>query len=103
MSDSTAVETLSVKIRSADLIKVNVEGFELPVAPGSQGFFEKASRKPPIICEAVPSAYSKLGSLLRDLNAVLERYDYRSYDPTSLKVIDVTTLSGTTDVLFLSP
>jgi FkbM family methyltransferase len=114
MSDSTVVETLSVKIqrldeyldsrniRSVDLIKIDVEGFEFPVLRGSQGFFRKTSKKPPIICEVAPGAYSRLGCSLRDLNTFLEGYGYRSYDPVSRKLIDVTTLSGTTDVLFLS-
>ena len=115
MSGSTVVETLSVKtqrldqyldsreIRSVDFIKIDVEGFEFPVLRGSQGFFEKTTKKPPIICEVAPGAYSRLGCSLRDLNTFLERYGYRSYDPVSRKLIDVTTLSGTTDVLFLSP
>jgi FkbM family methyltransferase len=115
MSSNLAVETVPVRVQrldkylssrrinSVDLIKIDVEGFELPVLRGSQAFFERMPNKPPIICEVAPGAYSKLGYSLRDLDAFLKRYDYRSYDPVSRNRIDVTTLSGTTDVLFLSP
>jgi FkbM family methyltransferase len=114
MSSDLAVETVPVKVQrldeylfnrgfnSVDLIKIDVEGFELPVLRGSQAFFERTLHKPPIICEVQPSAYSKLGCSLPDLLAFLNRYGYHCYDPVSLDPLDVTTLSGATDVLFLS-
>jgi FkbM family methyltransferase len=115
MSSNRAVEAVSVRVQrldeylfsrginSVDLIKIDVEGFELPVLRGSQAFFENMPNKPPIICEIAPGAYSKLGCSLHDLDAFLKRYDYRSYDPMKGNLIDLTTLSGMTDVLFLSP
>jgi FkbM family methyltransferase len=114
MSSDLAVETVPVRVQrldeylfgrginSVDLIKIDVEGFELPILRGSQAFFEKMPNKPPIICEVQPSAYSKLGCSLRDLRGFLTRYGYRSYDPVSLSPVDVTTFSGATDVLFVS-
>jgi FkbM family methyltransferase len=114
MSSSIALETMSVKVQRLDeylfsrgvgsvgLIKIDVEGFELPVLRGTQAFFERTLHKPPIICEVVPSAYSKLGCSLPDLRAFLNRYGYHCYDPVSLDPLDVTTLSGAPDVLLLA-
>lgn len=90
------------KIDSIDLIKIDVEGFELPVLRGTRAFFNKTAKKPPIICEVAPEAYFKLGSSLGDLKTLMEEYGYRSYNPISRKPIDVTALERTTDVLFLA-
>jgi FkbM family methyltransferase len=82
------------------LIKIDVEGFELPVLRGTQSFFEKTGIRPPIICEVAPEAYPRLQCSLSDLKGFMSRFGYTSYDTVTLRRLDIEKLSNTTNVLF---
>lgn len=62
------------------LIKIDVEGYELPVLKGASDFFEKNRNSlPPIIVEIVPSAYKQLNSSLHELEEFMLAFDYKAY------------------------
>ena len=59
------------------LIKIDTEGFELPILRGLERFFASGGR-PPIICEVAPAAYSLLGRDVKDLFEYLAAFSYRA-------------------------
>ena len=65
---------------SVSLIKIDVEGFELPVLRGLCGFLADAPEPPPILCEIAPRAYPLLGSSLEELEAEVCAAGYRAFD-----------------------
>jgi FkbM family methyltransferase len=85
------------------LIKIDAEGFELPILQGLRGFFEKAVRLPAIICEIAPRAYPLMGRKLSDLSAFMLQYGYKARDLIdSATPIDLASLKHVEDVLFLA-
>lgn len=114
MEDGTIREVLEVPVirldryikekalRNISLIKIDVEGFEFPVLKGLSGYFENSTERPYIICEIAPTAYHLLGYTLSQLSEFIFRYDYRAHSLIgNLSPIDITNLTGTTDVLFM--
>ena len=91
---------LEENIRDVSLMKIDVEGYEFPVLRGTQKFFEITECRPRIICEIAPEAYGRLGTSLTSLKVFMQKLGYASYDGTTLKRLDVSTLSETTNVLF---
>jgi FkbM family methyltransferase len=86
------------------LIKIDTEGFELPVLLGLQKFFERAERLPAILCEIDPRAYTPLGHKATDFPAYMSRYGYRARQVVRpSRPIDVAGLNHVDDVLFLPP
>ena len=85
------------------LVKIDAEGYELPILKGLQGFFERSKQRPAIICEIAPRAYPLLGRTISELSDYMASYGYSAYD-----LIDGTTpvnLAGVEhveDVLFLA-
>ncbi|MFH1228288.1 MAG: FkbM family methyltransferase [Planctomycetota bacterium] len=66
-------------LRNISLIKIDVEGFELPVLKGLENFFRSGSQLPQILCEITPSAYPKLGFKVTDLLDYMESAGYLPY------------------------
>jgi len=84
------------------LVKIDVEGFEFPVLRGLRRFLE-AGHRPAIITEVTPAAYPLLGHTLAEMAQFMTEFGYSAFLPDAIgKVaIDVTSLPGVTDVVFL--
>lgn len=85
------------------LIKIDAEGFELPILEGLRGHFERTSARPPIICEIAPRAYSLMGRNIAELANWMSRYGYTARDIIDGSTpVDVSSLTHVTDVLLLA-
>jgi len=88
-------------IETVSLIKVDVEGFELPALRGLAGWLERTRQRPPILCEVAPGAYPRLGCEVADLFRELGRFGYRATGVTpGAGPVRPETLRETTNVLF---
>ena len=87
-------------ISSISLIKIDVEGFGLPVLRGLSDYFEIGHR-PSIICEIHTAAYPLLGYTLTQLSEYMKKYDYHAFSLDDAE-IDITKLKEVTYVVFLS-
>lgn len=67
-------------LREVALIKIDTEGFELPVLLGLGDFLGGGAR-PPILCEVAPAAYSHLRREVEDLFEYMASFSYRARDP----------------------
>lgn len=84
-------------------IKIDAEGFELPVLEGMRGYWETTGDRPAIICEIAPRAYALIGRSLGELKALISRYGYSVHDIIDgATPVDVTKLRHVTDVLLLA-
>jgi FkbM family methyltransferase len=85
------------------LIKIDAEGFELPILRGLQNYFEKSRHCPAIICEIAPRAYPLMGRSIAELAAFMAKWGYSARDladgvtPANLGAIE-----HVEDVLFLA-
>ena len=85
------------------LIKIDAEGFEFPVLKGLQGYFEKTSHRPPIICEIAPRAYSLLSKKISELADYMAAYGYSARDLIDYSTrVDLASIEHVGDVLFLA-
>jgi FkbM family methyltransferase len=91
-----------LSISAVDLIKIDVEGYEFPVLRGAEGFLATTYKKPPIICEIAPEAYSRLETSLEEFCNYMARLHYRAHDLLSRAPLNLPSLTYTTDVLFLA-
>ena len=86
------------------LIKVDAEGFELPILRGASGFLDAAAGAgvlPPILCEVAPGAYPLLGSKVGDLFDFMGRCGYTALGVEhDARPVRVESLETTTNVLF---
>jgi FkbM family methyltransferase len=90
-------------LRKISLIKIDAEGFELPILKGMQKYFESSPDRPPILCEIAPRAYSLLGRSLADLANYMANYGYASFDLIDGSTpVNIHSLTHVEDVLFLS-
>lgn len=84
------------------VIKIDAEGFELPVLEGLQRFLDKGQR-PAIICEIAPRAYRLLGRSVAELDQFMSSYGYSARDIIDGKTpVHLTELRHVSDVLFLA-
>jgi len=90
------------KVERVDVLKIDVEGFELPVLRGMSRFLARTPYHPAILCEVACAAYPKLGISLSDLEDFMSSNRYQAYDPINRKPITISELRGTTNVLFLA-
>jgi FkbM family methyltransferase len=114
-SDPEIISTLDVPVIRLDayaqqhgiehvaLIKIDAEGFELPILRGLQGFFQRTKQRPAILCEIAPRAYPLMGRKVSELASYMAEYGYRAHDlidgstPVNLEAIH-----HVDDVLFLA-
>jgi FkbM family methyltransferase len=82
------------------LIKIDVEGFELPVLRGLERHI-RAGHHPLIVCELAPSAYARVGATVEDLATWLIEIGYMACDVVGLDPLDVRSVDDTRDVLFV--
>jgi FkbM family methyltransferase len=87
------------------LIKIDTEGFELPVLRGASGFLDGvdgAKQRPPILCEVAPGAYPLLGSSVVELFDYMAGYGYAAFDvERGGRPVRAETLTETINVLFV--
>jgi FkbM family methyltransferase len=90
-------------INRISLVKIDAEGYELPILKGLRGFFERSKQRPAVICEIAPRAYPLLGRSISELSDYMSSYGYGAYD-----LIDGTTpvnlaaVEHVEDVLFIA-
>jgi FkbM family methyltransferase len=90
-------------IRRISLVKIDAEGYELPILKGLQGFFEGSNQRPAIICEIAPRAYPLLGRKISELSDYMHMYGYAAYDLIDGETpVDLANVEHVEDVLFLA-
>lgn len=89
------------KLSLPSLIKIDTEGFELPVLLGTSHFFD--SRKdhlPPIIAEVTPHAFKLMNRDVCELDEFMSAYGYKSYSICGRHRINIKRINKQTNVLF---
>ena len=61
-------------IESIKLIKIDAEGYELPILKGLENYFKKSRCRPEVICEIAPRAYSLMGRSIAELAEYMADY-----------------------------
>ena len=85
------------------LIKIDAEGFELPVLRGLGGYFEKSAWRPPIICEIAPRAYPLMGLSVHELAAFMSGFGYTPRDLIDgVRPLNLSAIKHVEDVLFVA-
>jgi len=85
------------------LIKIDAEGFELPILKGLQGYFERTGERPAIICEIAPRSYSLMGRTIDELAAFAAAQGYVARDLIDCCTpVDIRKIGHVEDVLFLA-
>jgi FkbM family methyltransferase len=85
------------------LVKIDAEGFELPVLEGLRGYFERREDRPAIICEIAPCAYPLMGRKLSELAGLMAEYGYAARDLIDgATPVDIRAIEHVEDVLFLA-
>lgn len=93
----------SANIQRISLIKIDTEGFELPVLKGLERYFASTMDRPPVICEIAPRAYALQGRRLADLARYMARRGYSARDLIDSNArVDITAIKHVDDVLFLA-
>lgn len=91
------------QIEDVALIKIDAEGFELPILRGLQNYFEKSSHRPAIICEIAPRAYPLMGRSVGELAAFTAKWGYSARDlADGVTPVDLGAIKQVEDVLFLA-
>gem|GEM_PF-501581 len=84
------------------LVKIDAQGFEMPILKGLCNYFEQAEFLPPIICEIIPRAYPLLGYQLNELSDYMEQHGYQARNvPDASRAVDICNLKHTEDILFM--
>ncbi len=83
------------------LIKIDTEGFELPVLLGFSHFLdEHKTNRPPVIAEISPQAFELMDRELCELDEFMSNYGYESYAVCGRHGVNITNLSSQATVLF---
>ncbi len=91
------------QIEEVALIKIDAEGFELPVLKGLHNYFEKSRQRPAIICEIAPRAYPLMGKTASELAAFMAKWGYSARDLVDgVTPIDLDAIKHVEDLLFLA-
>lgn len=91
------------RITRISLIKIDAEGFELPVLRGLERYFCSRRERPPIICEVAPRAYPLIGQSVADLENYMGQFGYSSRDLVDGSTpINLRQIKQVEDVLFLA-
>lgn len=88
-------------LKNISLIKIDVEGFEIPVLKGLSSYFEEVDVLPNLIIEVSPSSYQLLGYKLEDLENLFKKLSYKAYYPNSKNKFDIRQISRKADILFM--
>ena len=83
------------------LIKIDAEGFELPILKGLENFFRRGAWRPEVICEIAPRAYPLMGRRVSELAEYMGDYGYTARDLLDGKTpVDLLAMRRVDDVLF---
>ena len=83
------------------LIKIDAEGFELPILKGLRRFLEKSPERPAIICEIAPRAYPLMGRTIAELSDYMATFGYAARDLIDgIAPVDLAEIHHVEDVLF---
>ncbi len=106
-------ETFDIQVRRLDeylqkqklsylsLIKIDTEGFELPVLLGASRFFDECKGNfPPVIAEITPRAFKLMGRDVCELDEFMSSYRYKSYSICGRHRINIRKIINQTNVLF---
>lgn len=84
------------------LIKIDAEGFELPILEGLRRTLRNGHR-PPIICEIAPRAYPLMNRNISELSDLMSQFGYTGRDIIDGRTrVHLNSLRHVTDVLFLA-
>jgi FkbM family methyltransferase len=89
------------QIRRVRLVKIDVEGYELPVLRGFARTLRALEEPPILVVEIAPGAAAKLGVSRDELPRFMRALDYECLDVTLASRIDASDLQRTTDVVFV--
>jgi FkbM family methyltransferase len=85
------------------LIKIDAEGFELPILKGLRGYWESTGQRPPILCEIAPGAFPLMKRSLGDLADYILQFGYTARDLIdSSAPVDLKAIRNVEDVLFIA-
>ncbi len=89
------------KLTHISLVKIDTEGFELPVLLGTSRFFdEHKGNLPPIIAEVTPHAFKLMNRDICELDNFMSGYGYKSYSICGRHRISIKKITAQTNVLF---
>lgn len=89
-------------VRRVAMIKIDAEGFELPVLKGLSQYLRSASNPPTIACEIAPKAYALMGRDICEVSEYMASHGYGSFDVLDGKTpVQLSGLREVEDVLFL--
>lgn len=90
-------------IERVAVIKVDAEGFELPILKGLEEYFKKSPLRPAIICEIAPRAYPLMGRKVSELASYMAHYGYAAHDLIDgTSPVNLEAIHHVDDVLFLA-
>ncbi len=91
------------RIRRVALIKIDTEGFELPILRGLENFLQVSNHRPPIVCEIAPRAYPLMGRKISELGVLMAKYGYSPRDLADGETpVRLGSIRQVEDVLFVS-
>jgi FkbM family methyltransferase len=91
------------EIERVALIKIDAEGFELPILKGLTRHLARAFELPAIICEIAPKAYPLLGRSVAETADFMWKFGYRCVDVFDGETpVNLENVRSVQDVLFLS-
>jgi FkbM family methyltransferase len=88
-------------IERVKMIKIDAEGFELPILKGLETFFKRSRCRPEVICEIAPRAYPLIGRTISELEEYMSEYGYVARDLLDgLTPVRLQAMRHVDDVLF---
>jgi FkbM family methyltransferase len=91
------------RIDGVALIKIDAEGFELPILEGLSGYLESSEHRPPILCEIAPRAYPLMGRHIAELESYMSKFGYTARDLVDWSAaVNLKSIRSVQDVLFLA-
>jgi FkbM family methyltransferase len=88
-------------LENVKLIKIDAEGFELPILKGLENFFRRSECRPEVICEIAPRAYPLMGRKVSELKEYMADYGYTPRDLLDgVTPINLEAMRHVDDVLF---